>query len=60
VKSGKIEIIAMEKELSLFCKNKHTEKFLNFKVLKTIGKVKSSGREAGKGLFARGKQFKGP
>lgn len=28
----------MDKELSLLCKSKSDEKFLNFKVLKTIGK----------------------
>lgn len=32
----------MEKELSLFCKNKNTERIINFKVLKTIGKDKMS------------------
>lgn len=30
----------MEKELSLLCKSKNGEKFLNLKVLKTIGKKK--------------------
>jgi hypothetical protein len=28
----------MDKELSLMCKSRNNEKFLNFKVLKTIGK----------------------
>lgn len=48
----------MERELSLFCKNKNTEKFLNFKVLKTIGKkfrvkfmTKISSRVSGKKEF---------
>jgi hypothetical protein len=55
VKSGKIELFAMEKELSLFCKNKHTEKFINFKVLKTIGRVKSCGERLEKFLMRVGK-----
>lgn len=60
----------MEKELSLFCKNKSTEKFLDFKVLKTIGKVvfvkslrkiRKNEKKPGKVffIFARGKKFKG-
>lgn len=31
----------MDKDLSLLCKSKSDEKFLNFKVLKTIGKKRS-------------------
>lgn len=33
--------LMMEKELSLMCKNKSKEKFLKFKVMKTIGNERS-------------------